>query len=103
MQRPIPDPDISPTSDRDYLSNTILHLTEVIHGNPDDQRALFLRGNAYLDTGDFEAAITDYTRVTESDTSDAVALNNRGIAHRGLADPDSAIADYNKALDLDAN
>ena len=76
MERPFPDPDLSPTSDRDYVTNTILHLSDVIHGNPDDRRAWFLRGNAYLDIGDFHSAISDYSRVIELDPTDRIAMNN---------------------------
>ena len=95
------DPNLSATSDRDYLSQLVLRLTEVIDANPEDQRTYFLRGNAYLDGGEYEAAIADYTRAVGLDSGDAVAYNNRGIAYRNKGDARTAIEDYTRAIELD--
>ena len=95
------DPNLSHMSDDDYLRQLIQHLTDLAHANPDDARTLFLRGNAYLDRGDPENAIADYSRVLELTPGDAVALNNRGIALRQSGDADAAIRDYARAIEID--
>lgn len=93
-------PHLSHMSDRDYHVQVIQHLTERLRDEPDDRRAYFLRGNAYLDHGDFQAAVDDYTQAINLQP-DAMAYNNRGIAYRNLRDPQRAIADYRQALVLD--
>jgi len=87
-------------SDRDYLVQIIQHLTERLRDEPDDPRLYFLRGNAYLDCGDFEAAVNDYGRAIELGP-DAVTFNNRGIAYRNLKDARLAMADFRQALLMD--
>ena len=93
-------PHLSHMSDRDYHVQMIQHLTERLRQAPDDRRAYFLRGNAYLDYGDYRAAIDDYSRAIDLQP-DAVVYNNRGIAYRNLKDAQRAMADYRQALVLD--
>lgn len=93
-------PHLSHMSDRDYHVQVIQHLTERLREVPDDRRAHFLRGNAYLDRGDYHAAIDDYSQAIDLQP-DAVAYNNRGIAYRNLKNPQRAMADYRQALVLD--
>lgn len=93
-------PHLSHMSDRDYHVQVIQHLTARLREEPGDRRAYFLRGNAYLDHGDYQAAIDDYSRAIHLQP-DAVAYNNRGIAYRNLKDPQRAMADYRQALVLD--
>ena len=93
-------PHLSQMSDRDYHVQIIQHLTAQLRAEPDNRRAHFLRGNAYLDNGYYQAAIDDYSRAIDLQP-DAVAYNNRGIAYRNLKDPQRAIADYRQALMLD--
>ena len=97
------DPNLSSMSDFDYLTQVAQSLTDAIHANPDDARAWFLRGNAYLDRGQYEFAASDYSKVIELTPDDAVAYNNRGIAHRNSGFTDLAVSDYTKALGLDPN
>ena len=95
------DNDLSPTTDREYVADVISGLTDVISEEPNDGRVYLLRGNAYLDSGRFAAAVSDYARAIELDADNPTLHNNRGIAHRSLRDPDAAIADYDTALRLD--
>ena len=97
------DPNLSAMSDNDHLTQVAHSLTDAIHDNPEDARAWFLRGNAYLDRGANDFAASDYSRVIELTPDDAVAYNNRGIAFRNSGLTDLAIADYTKALELDAD
>ena len=86
-------PHLSHMSDRDYHVQIIQHLTARLRDEPGDRRAFFLRGNAYLDSGDFRAAVDDYGRAIALQP-DAVAYNNRGIAYRNLKDAGLAMADF---------
>ena len=94
------DPNLSAMSDNDHLAQVAHSLTETIHANPNDARAWFLRGNAYLDRGANEFAVSDYSKAIELVPDDAVAYNNRGIAYRNSVQTELAIADYNKAIEL---
>lgn len=65
-------------------------------------RTYIYRGTArYWKKGDFDGAITDYTRAIELDPEYAEAYNYRGFAHLNNGDIDKAIADYTKAIDID--
>ena len=65
-------------------------------------RTYIYRGAAlYWQKGDFDGAITDYTRAIELDPGYAEAYNYRGFAHLNNGDIDKAIADYTKAIDID--
>ena len=94
-------PNLSGSSDRDYLSQVILHLTDEISRAdcPADQH--FLRGNAYLDAGEFGDAARDYTSALNLDPSNAVYHNNLGIALRYMERFDDAIAEYERAIEFD--
>ena len=91
---------LSHMSDRDYQVHVIQHLTAQLRDESDNRRLYFLRGNAYLDYGDFQAAVDDYGRAIALQP-DAVAYNNRGIAYRNLKNPRRAMADFRQALALD--
>ena len=95
------DPNLSAMSDNDHLAQVAHSLTETIHANPNDARAWFLRGNAYLDRGENEFAVSDYSKAIELVPDDAVAYNNRGIAYRNSVQTELAITDYNKAIELE--
>lgn len=93
-------PHLSHMSDRDYQVQIIQHLTERLRDEPDSRRVYFLRANAYLDCGDFQAAVDDYGRAIDL-RPDPVAYNNRGIAYRNLKDSQRAMADFRQALMMD--
>ena len=93
-------PDLYDTSAHEDLWQVIEHLTAQLNANPQDARAYFLRGNAYLDQRCFDLARDDYTRVLALTPDDPIAYNNRGIAYRSLGHPAQAIADYRQALAL---
>ena len=85
------DPNLSGSSDRDYLSQIILHLTDEISRSASPANQHFLRGNAYLDAGAFADAVRDYSSALELDPDNAVYHNNLGIALRYLERFDEAI------------
>lgn len=94
-------PDLSGSSDRDYLSQLILHLTDEISRSNSPANTYFLRGNAYLDAGQFAEAARDYKSALELDPGSAVYHNNLGIALRYMERFNDAIAAYDRAIDID--
>ena len=94
-------PNLSGSSDRDYLSQLILHLTDEISRSDSPDSAYFLRGNAYLDAGEFSEAARDYSSALGLDPGNAVYHNNLGIALRYMERFDDAIAAYDRAIEID--
>jgi tetratricopeptide (TPR) repeat protein len=62
-----------------------------------------LKGMKKLQLGDFQGAITDYTKAIAKDPKDAEAYVNRGIAQAELGKNQDAIADYSQAIQLQAD
>ena len=50
--------------------------------------------------GDYDAALTEFTRALEADPKDAEAYNNRGSMYTFKRRYDQALADFGKALEL---
>ena len=61
---------------------------------------LFNSGVDKYEQGDYQGAITDFTKVIEIDPQSADAYHNRGTAKDDLEDYQGAIADYNKAIEI---
>ena len=59
------------------------------------------RANTYMQEGNYEDAITYYTKALKVNPKDANAYNNRGIAWGKKGDYDNAIADFTKAVEID--
>ena len=76
------DGNLSGKSDKDYLGELVLSLTQDLYADPNSVELLFKRGNAYLDLGLYEEAIIDYTGILQVETIDSRAWNNRGICYR---------------------
>jgi len=57
-------------------------------------------GGADVSKGDFDAAVSDYTKAIELNPSAATAFFGRGIAHFNKKSYDLAIGDYNKLVEL---
>ena len=59
------------------------------------------RANTYMQQGNYEDAITYYTKVLKVNPKDAISYNNRGLAWGKKGDYDNAIADFTKAVEID--
>ena len=60
------------------------------------------RANTYMQGGNYEDAITYYTKALKVNPKDAIAYNNRGLAWGKKGDYDNAISDYTKAVEIDS-
>jgi tetratricopeptide (TPR) repeat protein len=59
------------------------------------------RGIRFLDSGNYDSAITAFSDAIKSDPKFAAAYNNRGLAYSFKGNNDRAIADYTQAIKLD--
>lgn len=61
------------------------------------------RGQASLESGEFEAAMADFSRAARLERENADIYYWRGLAFKGLQNLKRAIADFDKALELNAD
>jgi len=78
--------------------------TDVIEKFPGQIVAAYSnRGITYTNSGQFDAAIADFTKAIAIDSKYPVSYANRGIVYGNLGEPENAIADFTKAIALDPN
>jgi tetratricopeptide (TPR) repeat protein len=65
--------------------------------------ALYLRGNAYYEKGDYDRAVADLTESVRLDPGHVDPFYLRGLAYDAKNDHDRAIADFGHALQLKPN
>ena len=65
-----------------------------------DAEAYYNRGVAWQKKGDYDRAITDYTKAIELNPNLAMAYVNRGSAYLGKSLYDQVISDCNKAIEI---
>jgi hypothetical protein len=82
---------------------TIKSLTAKLTENPDDQSALYRRGQVYASKGAYNLAIKDFDGSIRLNPKDVEALNNRCWARTVIGDLQSALKDCNEALRLRPN
>jgi tetratricopeptide (TPR) repeat protein len=68
--------------------------------NPGFVEAYFNRGLAYVQVGEYEKAIYDFTEVIRINPRYPEAFNNRGKAYYSEGQYDKAISDYTKAIEI---
>jgi len=116
-QEPLPPPkaEIPPAADKPVQKNesppqialaddpTIKSLTEKLNANPDDQNALYRRGQVYASKGAYDLAIKDFDGSIRLNPKDVEALNNRCWARTVIGDLQAALRDCNEALRLRPN
>jgi tetratricopeptide (TPR) repeat protein len=85
------------------LKGAIEAYTEAIALKPEEIRAYFSRGIAYIELHMYDKAIDDYNTVIAMNPAHSEAYHNRGWAYlqKGLFDP--AIRDCSMALRVDPN
>jgi tetratricopeptide (TPR) repeat protein len=65
-----------------------------------DAAAYFNRGNVYFDKGQYDQAISDYTKALEIDPKMVAAYVSRGLAYKIKGQYEQGDSDFNKARDL---
>src|SRR5262249_3733396 len=76
-------------------------LIQALKNHPRNRAiALFLRGAAYYDHGDYDPAIADFDEAIKLNPKSAPAYDSRASSWRGKGDLDRALADYDEALKL---
>jgi tetratricopeptide (TPR) repeat protein len=58
------------------------------------------RGDGYLDNGNYDQAIAEYTQAIELDPSLTSYYYNRGLAYRGKADYENAKSDFSQVIKM---
>lgn len=58
------------------------------------------RGSIYLSRGEYDQAISEFTKAVEMNPKDSGAYKNRGAAYMNKGQYDQAISDYTKALEI---
>jgi lipoprotein NlpI len=82
---------------------TIKSLTAKLAENPDDQNALYRRGQVYASKGAYNLAIRDFDDTIRLNPKDVEAYNNRCWARTVIGDLQAALKDCNEALRLRPN
>src|SRR3979490_1849717 len=82
---------------------TIKILTAKLADNPDDQSALYRRGQVYASKGAYSLAIKDFDDSIRLNPKDVEAFNNRCWARSVIGDLQAALKDCNEALRLRRN
>lgn len=65
-----------------------------------DPTVLYNRGVAYMNKGDNDNAIKDFSKVIELQPKNIFALNNRGLINKNKGKFDDAIKDYSQLIKL---
>jgi tetratricopeptide (TPR) repeat protein len=73
----------------------------VIRLDPKYVLAYFNRAFTWLNKGDLNRAIADYSQAVKIDPKYALAYFNRGVVWKHLGNIDRALADFNEAVKLD--
>jgi tetratricopeptide (TPR) repeat protein len=68
--------------------------------NDDPLREHMIRADAHFESGNVDAAISEYTQAVNLDPKFVDAYNNRGLAYHKKGDLDAALKDFNKAIAL---
>jgi Caspase domain/Tetratricopeptide repeat len=108
---PLPKIEIPPQIDKPLDKNdgsladdpTIKSLTAKLVDNPDDQSALYRRGQVYASKGAYSLAIRDFDESIRLNPKDVEAFNNRCWARTVVGDLQAALKDCNEALRLRPN
>jgi len=83
---------------KDKTGDTLREKTTL--KDPKDAEAYFNRGLAYDDKGQYDQAISDYSKAIEINPGLAEAYINRGNAYSKKGQYDKAISDYSKAIEI---
>jgi len=77
----------------------ITELNQEIQKNPNDVKLYYSRGVAFAAEGNFEKAISDFSRVIEIIPNDSIYCN-RGMMYFNIKEYEKAIADFTKVIEI---
>jgi protein O-mannosyl-transferase len=83
----------------DQIQKSIEYLSKSMELKPDYHQPLFLRGNAFYKSGDYDNALSDFSRYAEI-TGQAVAYYNMGMSYKMLNQIPEACKAWKKAHEL---
>ncbi len=75
---------------------------DVISKSPDKARPYAIRGYSYANLGNWDMAISDYSRAIEINPKYTEAYTDRGVSYGSLNQWEKAITDYSTAIGIDA-
>jgi tetratricopeptide (TPR) repeat protein len=75
--------------------------SDIMRKSPQKIRSYNNRGNAFLNQGNLDEAISDYNRTIEINPNSALAYNGRGDVYLYQGNLDEAISDYSQAIAID--
>jgi len=81
-------------------ANSISLWNDTINKNAGNPTAYVNRGNAFKKIGDFEKALSDYSKGISLNNNIPDAYYNRGLIYIDMANYDAAINDFKKALKI---
>ncbi len=82
-------------------SGAIGEASICIDMDPNYAPAYQLRGVSYLNSGEYDKAVTDLTSALAIDPSSKEAYFDRAMALKGMGEFDNAVADFKRAIALD--
>lgn len=86
--------------DKKEYTTALNYCQSIIELDPNHDRALFLRGRIYAETGKIQLAIKDFTQLIEINKLDDASYYARGLAYMELGQVLKAIEDYSKAIEI---
>jgi tetratricopeptide (TPR) repeat protein len=82
---------------------TIAYMTDVIAADPDEPRAYYLRGRAYMSLDDPQAAFADFNQLVVLAPALEFAYWERALAYAELGDFERAEADARRAMRMNSS
>jgi tetratricopeptide (TPR) repeat protein len=79
---------------------TILACTVALRRNPKDAKVLIRRGIAWIDMGDYDFAIGDFSRAIRLSPQSALAYFNRGVAREKKGELEKSLVDFKRYGEL---
>lgn len=82
----------------DNPEETIAHLTHALLVDASDYEAWLARGEAYYQTGDYEAALADFNQALRLHPNNPFAYAGRGVVLKALGRDEEALQDFERAV-----
>jgi len=86
--------------EEEYAQEALKVIGEVLAKDPNNTKAILLRGYVYEVEEKYKEAISDYSLVIEKEPNNSIAYNTRGHAYDLSGDISMAKVDYLKAYEL---